>query len=120
MVDELDYKVNLPPLLRSSENRILGFPKKNQLASSSSVADYLASEIVKNPQLKNFIESVVYGVMVKEKILNQEMSTDPYEALYICDLEPDLLNIRNVKTLKAYSQIIDRSDEIRFNDGMDD
>ena len=59
--------------------------------------------------------------MIREDLLSQNKIDDPFGALYICDLQPDRVNRTDLMMLsRLASRIHDLSDEISFNDGMDD
>lgn len=111
-------------LSTTSENRILSFPvKANYFATNSLLSDTFGIEnkSFEVKELKELIEGIVFSAMIRETQISQSKLSDPFAALYICDLQPDRINQSDLTLLtKISTKIRDLSDELTFNDGMDD
>jgi hypothetical protein len=74
----------------------------------------------KEQSTKESIEAIVYEILVKEKLLENEQDINPLDSIYLCDLRPDIVDYSRIENIKIYANITDLSDSISFNDGMDD
>ena len=105
----------------TSENRIIPFRKKQLSSKTDSLSSVFTSMDIIEPEVKNYFEGIVYSAMIRDALLSLTRIDDPFGALYICDLQPDRLNRKDFMLLSHLaSRIRDLSDEISFNDGMDD
>jgi hypothetical protein len=105
----------------TSENRVIPFPKKQVAPTTDSLSTGLTNIGHLSREVKEYIEGIVYSAMIRDSLLSHSKLSDPFGALYICDLQPDKINRNDIVTLTRLSaKIRDLSDEISFNDGMDD
>ena len=71
--------------------------------------------------VKNMVESQIIARSYLDSIYKKTEPVDnPFDAVYLSDLEPDTINDRDILTLQSFAGIQDRSDTIHFNDGWDE
>lgn len=81
--------------------------------------------ILSNPKfeqlLKEYMEVSIYSNYLKLLSGSVLKTDDPFDSIYIADLEPDEVSIDATKMLMSIAKRIeDRSSQIFFNDGLDD
>jgi hypothetical protein len=101
-------------------DNIIPFPNLTKNNSKMSMTTSFGFTRSENAYIKELIESIVYEVMIKEKILGKTQDVNPFGSLYLCDLKPDIIDFTTIDQIKLFSNIRDISDTITFNDGMDD
>jgi len=85
----------------------------------------VVNAILDNPRfeqlLKEYMETLIYSDYLKllsGTVLNVD---DPFDSIYIADLAPDIISTKAIDRLFSIGgKIEDRSDQIYFNDGLDD
>jgi hypothetical protein len=103
---------------------ILDFPC-NDTSSTNSITitpkylyEFLSSN-TDNESIKIILEN--YFIERLGKMSNQSLENSPFDAIFISDLQADLLNRSNINTLGSLrNKIEDLSDTISFDDGLDD
>ncbi len=71
--------------------------------------------------IKDMIESQILELVANDYISSRDISNNPFDSIYLCDLKPDFIESKNIKYIKQLSDsIIDKSDELIINDGLDD
>jgi len=71
--------------------------------------------------IKNMIESHIIGKEILESTYrNPEAIDNPFDAIYLAKLEPDIIFDQDQLSIESFSEIEDLSDTIHFNDGWDD
>jgi len=71
-------------------------------------------------QLKPIIESYILNYYFKYLKSELRFKDDPFDAIYLSKLIPDTINKIDLGNLKKYSKVVDLSDNLSFNDGLDD
>lgn len=87
--------------------------------------DEILDYIIGNPDfetyLKETVEGIIYSQWATDIASNLRNNDDPFDSIYLADLQPDTINKFNITFLNYISnQIKDKSDEIIINDGWDD
>lgn len=81
---------------------------------------YTEDEVV-SKRFKQFIEGEILDAYIKRSLWEGLHSIDdPFNAIYISELQPDHINRVDVQNINSYAQIRDLSDTIEFSDGWDD
>jgi len=103
----------------NSSRRIIQFPNRSRHStlSTNRSAGFFESKYY---HTKESIESLVYEILINEKILNNDNEINPFGSIYLCDLQPDKVDQSCIEKIIYFSNINDVSDTIFFNDGMDD
>ena len=57
---------------------------------------------------------------INNKLGVYSQTDDPFDEVYISDLDPDLISRNSISDLMSLSHIKDLSSEIEFKDGWDD
>jgi hypothetical protein len=71
--------------------------------------------------VKNMVESHIIAKWFSDSIYKKAEAVDnPFDAIYLANLKPDIINDRDIVTIQSFSEIQDRSDTIHFNDGWDE
>ena len=104
----------------SSSGRVFPFPNRGRPSTFYTNRSTGIVEPRYNYNTKEAIESLVYEILINEKILANEAETNPFGAIYLCDLQPDKIDHSYIEKIKYFSRINDISDSITFNDEMDD
>jgi len=102
----------------NSSSRIIPYINRNR---SSTLLRNRSTGIIESKiyNTKESIEAIIYEILINEKVLANE-KTDPFGAIYLCDLQPDTIDYSYIEKIRYFSKIRDVSDSIHFNDGMDD
>jgi hypothetical protein len=103
----------------TSSSRIFLFPRK---AGPSYLPNTTSSGLIdsKEYRTKEAIEAVVYEILIKEKLFEKDRDINPLGSIYLCDLQPDIVDYSGIEKIKMFENIKDVSDSIFFDDGMDD
>jgi hypothetical protein len=104
----------------SSSGRVIPFPNRRRHSTFFANRSTGITEPGNNYNTKESIESLVYEILINEKILANEIEINPFGAIYLCDLQPDNIDHLYIEKIRYFSNINDISDSIFFNDGMDD
>ncbi|HOU96198.1 MAG TPA: hypothetical protein PLN06_06170 [Bacteroidales bacterium] len=71
--------------------------------------------------LKEYMEAVIYSEYLKLLSGSVIKVDDPFDSIYIADLSPDKINTETIKRIVSIGKKIeDHSEQILFNDGLDD
>jgi hypothetical protein len=104
-----------------TRNNIIQFPKNFSYTTNSMNDVPVSVQDVSFPELVKMIEGVIYNMVTRGELLGSRPENTSFDPVYICDLKPDSINPRQTDQLKSLaSRIVDKSDEIFFDDGMDD
>ena len=89
-------------------------------ATNPFIAALLASDEF-DDLLMERINGAIFEIVAKNSIKFNEVQDNPFDSIYLCDLQPDQLWSDDIIKLNMISQRIeDRSEEISFDDGWDD
>jgi hypothetical protein len=85
----------------------------------------VVNAIVSNPRfeqlLKEYMEILIYSDYLKNLSGTVLKVDDPFDSIYISDLAPDKFKTDVINRIMTIGKRIeDRSDEISFDDGLDD
>ena len=85
----------------------------------------VVNAILDNPKfeqlLKEYMETVIYSDYLKLLSGTVFKEDDPFDSIYIADLAPDRISNEAVRRIiSTGKKIEDRSEQIFFNDGLDD
>ena len=103
---------------------LIPFPASEPSQSSqSSITTTMIDEIFANPQfdqkLQTALEGRVWNKWIRS-LSNLLADDDPFGAVYLADLKPDVIPWQTVSTLRSLYHVKDLSDSISFDDGLDD
>ncbi len=70
--------------------------------------------------LKTMYEGYITKMLVEKAQSSVDEVDDPFDAVYLADLEPDRISLRDLNKLEEFSNIIDLSDSIDFDDDWED
>lgn len=70
--------------------------------------------------IKQYIEDAIHSALSDIRLKNIHITDDPFDAIYLSQLQPDAVNHNDINTLEKYRGIKDLSSEIFFDDGWDD
>ncbi len=87
---------------------------------SEDVISKLLSEPEFEEKLKDLVEGYIADYLLNLNLLSQSIIDDPFDAVYIADLQPDSTHISTTNELNSLKNIVDLSESISFNDGLDD
>ena len=71
-------------------------------------------------RLKDLIEGAVMDVYVRTQFADFEVLENPFDPIYISDLQADPVTKQDIDKIICHSKIIDLSDTLSFNDEWDD
>jgi hypothetical protein len=97
-------------------------PPKTMSYSTNAVYDipWLYQDIP-GESLCALIEGNVFTILNRAGLLASRSQNNSFDPVYLCDLRPDAVNQHDFNKIRLFaSQIVDKSDEMFFNDGMDD
>lgn len=85
----------------------------------------VVNAILNNPRfeqlLKEYMETLIYSDYLRLLSGTVLKVDDPFDSIYIADLAPDKISAKAIERLLSIGKKIeDRSDQIFFNDGLDD
>lgn len=86
---------------------------------SERVIKTLLSEPIFEDKLKDLVEGYIADYLLDINLPLQSLIDDPFDAVYLADLQPDSIDISTTNELNSL-KILDMSDTISFNDGWDD
>lgn len=103
---------------------IIPFPLSSSSSSSGTNIEALLNDVFTNPaietHLKGIVEGAVMDVWVKSHLTYFGISDDPFDAIYISELKADNINNSDIEKIAQYSNIIDLSNTISFDDEWED
>lgn len=71
-------------------------------------------------ELRDVIETYVINAYYRHVFSKPAEQDDPFDAIYISALVPDNVWEADAVELTRYANLVDLSDQIHFNDGLDD
>lgn len=105
-------------------NNVIPFPQGNTSTTSETSIESLLSEAIANPEteirLKGIMEAAVLDAWMKIRLLDVERVDDPFDAIYISELQADPIMSIDINQLQKYANIIDLSNTISFEDEWED
>lgn len=101
------------------------FPGVTDVSSSQTpFAAHVARQVLSYPSfqehVKSFVEGSVAEYLLKRMATEATKMDDPFGAIYLSELKPDLVRRNDVNRIRRFSHIRDISDDISFTDGLDD
>ncbi|MHA1280577.1 MAG: hypothetical protein ACTSQ8_25755 [Candidatus Helarchaeota archaeon] len=103
---------------------IIPFPLSNSSSSSGTNIEALLTDVFTNPaietHLKGIIEGAIMDTWVKSHFTHFGKSDDPFDAIYISELKADNITSPDLEKIAKYSNIIDLSGTISFDDEWED
>ena len=99
--------------------KIIDFPHK---INNTSEQPFFVKAQVQNKieDIKTMVESQVLELLANDFILTKNVINNPFDSIYLCDLKPDKVLDHDRRYLQELSlKIIDKSDDLSFNDGLD-
>lgn len=103
---------------------IIPFPLSSSMSSSGTNIEALLNDVFTNPvtesHLKGIIEGAVMDAWVKSHYTHLGIFDDPFDAIYISELKADNINKHDINEITQYSNIIDISNTISFDDEWED
>ncbi len=116
----------LPVQRRSStsEATIIPFPRRYIPETESVPAVFVAERLPAlsdlQDQLKELIESYVAEAYLNTFLEGRIAEDNPFDAVYISELTPDVLDYRDLQLLQRFATIKDLSDTLVFSDDWED
>lgn len=122
----------MPNLARKQDSAtILHFPPKrvtnvtsgSNLDVDDAIIEYLFSHPIFEGKMESKIKSTFEGLIDDYVIRARESADDEessFDAVYLADLQPDIINPETVSELESFSHITDLSESILFEDEVDD
>lgn len=90
---------------------------KKSSSSVSTIVNYNSNNSDSSEQIKSQIEIIAFVVYLLEVLSMDYDDDNPFDAIYLPKLEPDPIPENAMRRIKMYANIIDKSDEIEFDDG---
>lgn len=93
--------------------------------SSDVLTEEVMSRLVKGFRhdvraLKLAWETVIAGAYLSGRFEKPRDESDPFDAIFICDLRPDPVSRQDVERISRFSGIEDLSHKVQFDDEWDD
>lgn len=109
----------------SSYGVVVPFQKGIDVSSSQSpFAVNIARQVLAHPgfqaQVKSIVEANIAEYLVKQLATESPKIDDPFDAIYIAALMPDRVHPTALQRVNVFEHIQDISEQISFNDGLDD
>jgi hypothetical protein len=105
-------------------NNIIPFPQSNASSTSETSIESLLSDAIANPEtearLKGIMEAAVLNAWVKIRLLDMEPVDDPFDAIYMSELQADPIIPADISQIIKYADIIDLSNTISIEDDWED
>ncbi len=102
-------------------NNVIDLASHRGETGSSQSVDYLTS--IRQMREKDNYKEIIDAALMEFYINNMNASVskdNPFDAVYLCELRPDIFSEKIVAELNQFKNIKDLSSEIYFDDGMDD
>ncbi|KFO68001.1 hypothetical protein ER57_07210, partial [Smithella sp. SCADC] len=84
----------------------------------------LINELLSEPEfeekLQDRVDRYIADYLLNLKLSSQPFIDDPFDAVYLADLQPDIIYIKTIDEFNLLKNIIDLSDTISFKDEWDD
>ena len=105
---------------RSRDSNVIPFTLSSTVSTSEASIESLRPDLFTKPEieahLKGIVEAAVLDAWMRARLFDIERSDDPFDAIYICELKPDRIMRPDTDRILKYSNIIDLSDTISFDD----
>ena len=88
--------------------------------ASSKYIDFLFDDDYFDERLKERIEAIAMNLFLEQHLRVGDTLDDPFDGIYLSHLSPDPISEATRKQLASHDHIIDKSDEISFNDDLED
>jgi hypothetical protein len=104
---------------------ILPFPAIVEEGASTDISitpelvEKVIAECEDDAEIRSMLEAYFAANLIYD-FVPSVTSDDPFDPIYISALKPDVINANDFSTLLEFSDIKDLSDEIFFDDGLDD
>jgi hypothetical protein len=109
---------------QSSHNNVIPLNPSNTSSTIGTSVESLLYDALANPEtearLKGIMEAAVLDAWMKTRLLDMERVDDPFDAIYISELRADPIGPADIKRIQKYSNMIDLSDTISFEDEWED
>lgn len=103
---------------------IIPFPSKNDFATNQFPVQRIIQDVLSHPDLENRIEEMIKSRIIELRVSDIQKSTEsltnPFDAIYLLNLEPDILFVEDRAIISRYATIEDLSDSISFNDNFEE
>jgi hypothetical protein len=116
--------MNTAPVLRFATATHVTTPSQPSGSTTSLdfVADQVAARLRDDPSFIDELVMRIHAQDIVNQVLAANMSgkrTNPFDAVYLCDLEPDVVPAAAILELERLKNIKDLSSEISFGDADD-
>jgi hypothetical protein len=105
-------------------SNIYPLPMENTSSRSGTNLEDLLDDVFSASALENQFKSIVEGAVMeawlKLRLTDLGPNDDPFDAIYISELQADNINDSDIKRVLKYSQISDISNTITFMDEWED
>jgi len=95
-------------------------PRLSLPISTSEPSPWLKPAQSEDQAYKALVEAYAVEAFFRDTILSQIPRSDPFDAIYLSELQPDAIGRCSYERLVEFSSIRDISDQIEFDDGLDD
>lgn len=99
---------------------IIPFPLTSTLSTSGTNFESFLIDALENPEvekhLKGIVEGAIMDVWVKARLSDLVRIDDPFDAIYISELQADNTDKYDTDRIMQYAKIIDLSSTISFDD----
>lgn len=103
---------------------IIPFPLNRSASVSQTDVEQLLYDALNYPSsemtLKKIIEGAVFEAWMKAHSMDAIRVNDSFDAIYICELQPDPVILSDLIMLKQYAGIFDISETVTFDDEWGD
>lgn len=108
---------------RSTSSKVIDLFQYHKQAETLDL-DWLLERLIGNESfqdyLKDVIEGIIYNLWIDRKVKTEVALEDPFDAVFIADLKPDVIEPDAFLVSMLAKRIEDRSDQIFIDDGWDD
>ncbi len=123
-MNELSVKRSFVERTSSGTAKVYPFPQQSN-STEFKDGSYIINTIIGNPKFESYLKDVVEGMVFKTfttRLSSEYINKDnPFDSIYLSELLPDEIPNHNILKLKLLAQkIIDKSNDIYFDDGWDD
>lgn len=70
-------------------------------------------------KVTSYIQSSIIQLYLRYLSRTSAINDNPFDSVYISKLKPDILEVNDLKEIKKYYSLEDKSEEIFFDDGLD-
>jgi hypothetical protein len=108
----------------NTSNNVIPFPQGNTSSTTEHSIESLLFKAIASPKtearLKGLMEAAVLDAWMKTRLLDMELVDDPFDAIYISELRADPIAPADIKRIQSYSDVVDLSNTISFEDEWED